>query len=72
MREYEKDVELLVEAVELLLKELRTIKRRKYYREKYNPNQNAIKDKVSESRFHLYAKVGRKWKGKSRKEVVFE
>ena len=70
--EYEKDVEMLVEVVELLCKELKTIKRRRYYREMYSPNRKAIQEKIDDVRFHLYGKLGRKWKGKCPKQVAFD
>ena len=66
------DIEQLLIVVELLYKELKGIKRRQYYRDRYAERKNDIRDKVDKQRFTIYGKIGRKWTGKKPIELSFE
>ena len=58
----DRDLNSLIITVELLLKEIKAIKRRQYYRRHLRKNRNEVRKKVEEGEFKISAKTGRKMK----------
>ena len=72
MREYEKDVDLLVELVEMLSREVKALKRKKYYRKHKKVLSKVLPQRLKDLEFEVYGKVGRKVDNDTPKEVRFD
>ena len=72
MSEYERDLDQLLIVLEILTREIKGIKRRRYYRNHRRKKKALLDSKINDALFNIYAKTGRKWKGKTRIVMTFD